>query len=74
MVRPHTGFNRRPIRLRNPQADQACAREGHFHICGGNPAANCGIDERDLRGAQVSGDVLRPLLSSAELTRYGCQG
>jgi hypothetical protein len=47
----HAGFNRRPVRLRNPQADQACARESHFHICGGNPAANCGIDERDIRRA-----------------------
>ena len=55
-----TGSNRRAICIRDPQADQARARESYFYICGGNPAANCGFDERDIRGAQVSRDPQQP--------------
>ena len=52
-----TGLDSRPIRLRDPQAHQARAREGHLHLCGRDTSPNRGSDERDLRGAQVSGRI-----------------
>ena len=62
-----TGSNRRAICIRDPQADQARARESYFYICGGNPAANCGFDERDIRGAQVSRDPQQPCFGTDSL-------
>lgn len=46
--RPH----RRPVRLRNPEAHQALAREGHLHLRGRGTTADRCPDEQYIRGAQ----------------------
>ena len=44
--------DRRPVRLRHPQAHQAVAGEGHLHLRRRGPAAHRRPDELHIRGAQ----------------------
>ena len=47
------GPDGRAVRVRDPEAYQARAREGDLHLRRRGPASDSSADECDLRGAQV---------------------
>ena len=47
------GPDGRPVRLRDPEANQARAGEGDLHLRRRGPPTDCGAHELDLRRAQV---------------------